>query len=997
MKVLAKAESKKIIDELVEKFDKGKTFYKSTDYKEANLEDDFLKPLLRALNWNVSNEGIQRAADREVIVQAKGKHGKAPDYLLQLDQKPCFYIEAKHPRFKLHREVGYMWQAYSYAYSTQSSSERKKVDFSLLTDFEEFRFFDCTFKADLKSVKNFVSVDWLYHDYIKNFNEFWDLFEKNQVRKGSLQSLYLNEKKIRAYRVPPDKAFLDDLDNEKNGWRVRLAKDIKKYNPHLTAEYITAAVQLILDRLIFLKVLSDREIENDRLREMIQTLDKASLSSEEGYIAETLKEIFSNLNETYNGSIFALRPELEQLKIGNNSLLGIVKELAPEYSRYNFKQIPVEILGTIYERFLGKVVTTSEQRVKIEYKPEVRKAGGVYYTPQFIVDYIVENTVGVLLKECKSIEDLLKLKICDPACGSGSFLLGAYDRLLTWALNLLSGGDSEAAKKRVEKAQNKDYVTISSAGEVKLTAKLKRLILTSCIYGVDLDEQAVEVAKVSLSLKALENATQEELREEMFSTKEKVLPSLEENIRCGNSLIGKDIYQKYPAPLMNNGKSKTTAQGSLGFVDAAWHKKLEELKPFDWPTAFPQVFRQNGFSAVIGNPPYILIQDIFRDDTALEYFRKEYHGASYKIDTYHLFIEKSILLLGPHGITGMITPSNYLTNNGLVSLRKFLTEKSNISEINIITGRVFLQASVDTCLSFFASKDWPRTGKIIHSSLVENGLLKNTEMAVDMSAIQATSDYLLTAEKSEFDLSACVSLGECFNVNFGMQLRDRKIFTSDVISTGDKGKTKFHRPCFTGSNMNRYKLKYDNLLAYVNEEARKGGCWDQKVHTAKNKIIIRQIGMEPLCALDTLGYHCLNSVFMVTPKDNATQVRMEVLLAVLNSKFIKYYWRKNFYDHRKTFPKIKGSYIEKLPIPKALIGDTKAKQFDGLEDQISRLALTMIALNTKLSEQSASLTAPQIQKLNDDIAYTDRQIDSLIYDLYELTNVQRELIEAAPF
>ena len=237
-------------------------------------------------------------------------------------KKPCFYIEAKHPRFKLHREVGYMWQAYSYAYSTQSSSERKKVDFSLLTDFEEFRFFDCTFKADLKSVKNFVSVDWLYHDYIKNFNEFWDLFEKNQVRKGSLQSLYLNEKKIRAYRVPPDKAFLDDLDNEKNGWRVRLAKDIKKYNPHLTAEYITAAVQLILDRLIFLKVLSDREIENDRLREMIQTLDKASLSAEEGYIAETLKEIFSNLNDTYNGSIFALRPELEQLKIGNNSLLG---------------------------------------------------------------------------------------------------------------------------------------------------------------------------------------------------------------------------------------------------------------------------------------------------------------------------------------------------------------------------------------------------------------------------------------------------------------------------------------------------------------------------------------------------------------------------------------------------------------------------------------------------------------------------------------------------
>jgi type I restriction-modification system DNA methylase subunit len=997
MNLLSKDQSKKVVSELVEKFDKGKKFYKSTDYKEANLEDDFLKPFLRALNWNVSNEGIQRAADREVIVQAKGKHGKEPDYLLQLDQKPCFYIEAKHPRFKLHHEVGYMWQAYSYAYSTQSSSERKKVDFSLLTDFEEFRFFDCTFKADLKTVKNFVSVDWLYQDYIKNFNELWDLFEKNQIRKGSLKSLYLNEKKIRANRMPPDKAFLDDLDNEKNGWRVRLAKDVKKYNPQLTAEYITTTVQLILDRLIFLKVLSDREIENDLLREMIQTLDKASLSAEEGYIAETLKVIFANLNETYNGSIFAPRPELERLTIGNKSLLGIVKELAPENSRYNFKQIPVEILGTIYERFLGKVVTTSEQRVKIEYKPEVRKAGGVYYTPQYIVDYIVENTLGSLLKDSKSIEDLLKLKICDPACGSGSFLLGAYDRLLTWALNLLSSSESETAKKRVEKAQNKDYVTVNATGEVKLTAKLKRLILTSCIYGVDLDEQAVEVAKVSLSLKALENATHEELREEMFSTKEKVLPSLEENIRCGNSLIGKDIYQKYPAPPEAKNKGNKQDQGRLDFGDEAWQNKLEDLKPFDWPTAFPQVFRQNGFSAVIGNPPYILIQDLFRDDTALEYFRNEYHGASYKIDTYHLFIEKSILLLNPHGITGMITPSNYLTNNGLVSLRKFLTENSNISEINIITGRVFQQASVDTCLSFFASKDWHKTGKVIHSSLTENGLLKNTETPVDLGAIQATPDYLLTAEKSEFDLSACVALGEHFNVNFGMQLRDRKIFTTDVISVGDKGKTKFHQPCYTGSNMNRYKLKYDNLLAYVNEEARKGGCWDQKVHTTKNKIIIRQIGMEPLCALDILGYHCLNSVFMVTPKEGVSHVKMEVLLAILNSKFIKYFWRKNFYDHRKTFPKIKGSYIEKLPIPKALITNSRSEELSSLEIQISNLTLSILGQNAKLSDQGETLTAAQIQKLNDDIIYTDRQIDSLVYQLYDLNSAQVNLIENAAY
>ena len=148
MKQHTKAEAKSEITRLVDHFGEKIDFYKSDNYKEANLEDEYLKPFLRYLNWNTSNEGIQNVANREVIVQAKGKRGKEPDYLLQLEGKPKFYIEAKHPKYKLWREIEYIWQAYSYAYSTQSSSDRKKVDFSLLTEFEEFRFFDCTFRAD---------------------------------------------------------------------------------------------------------------------------------------------------------------------------------------------------------------------------------------------------------------------------------------------------------------------------------------------------------------------------------------------------------------------------------------------------------------------------------------------------------------------------------------------------------------------------------------------------------------------------------------------------------------------------------------------------------------------------------------------------------------------------------------------------------------------------------------------------------------------------------
>ena len=193
-------EAKAKISGLVEDFDsKIDIIKKSGSHKEANIEDEYIKPLFKYLNWNISNEGIKNIADREFIVQAKGKFGKEPDYLLQLAGKPRFYIEAKHPKHDLFKQTKYIWQAYSYAYSTQSSSERKKVDFALLTDFEEFRFFDCTFRTEPDLVNNFSVLDWKYTDFVDKFQELWDIFSREQVLRGSLDNLYLNEKKIKNY------------------------------------------------------------------------------------------------------------------------------------------------------------------------------------------------------------------------------------------------------------------------------------------------------------------------------------------------------------------------------------------------------------------------------------------------------------------------------------------------------------------------------------------------------------------------------------------------------------------------------------------------------------------------------------------------------------------------------------------------------------------------------------------------------------------------------
>lgn len=377
----SKEEAREQIKNLAESFESKIDYIKNSgQYKEAQIEDEFIKPLFKYLNWNISNEGISNTADREFIVQAKGRNGKEPDYLLQLDQKPKFYVEAKHTKYDLQKRTDYIWQAYSYSYSTQSLSASKKVDFALLTDFEEFRFFDCTFPVKDNSIlNNYCVIDWTYKDYINKFDELWDYFEKENVRRNSLSgatsrpTLYINEKKIKANRISPDKAFLNDLDNEESGWRITLAKDIKKYQPDFTSEFITQSVQLILDRFIFIKVLSDREIEEDIIKQIVGRIQKEETSAHS--VFEECKDIFHDLDKTYNGSIFSERAELDGVKVGNKTLVGILKDFLPENSRYNFKVIPVEILGTIYEQFLGKVVTTTDKRAKIEYKPEVRKAG----------------------------------------------------------------------------------------------------------------------------------------------------------------------------------------------------------------------------------------------------------------------------------------------------------------------------------------------------------------------------------------------------------------------------------------------------------------------------------------------------------------------------------------------------------------------------------------------------------------------------------------------
>lgn len=391
-------------------------------------------------------------------------------------------------------------------------------------------------------------------------------------------------------------------------------------------------------RIIFLRNCEDRGAEPyERLKECLEN------ANNEGDSYRKLFTIFQEADRKYNSGLFDGKKDIisQSVVIENRVIKTIIEGLYYPNSPYEFSVIGAEILGTAYERFLGKVIRlTPERQVIIEEKPEVRKAGGVYYTPQYIVEYIVKNTIGKLI-EGKTPEEIAKIKICDPACGSGSFLIGAYQHLLDYHRDWYT---KKYTKSRVVK-----YSPLTTNGH--LTTYIKKQILLNNIFGVDIDTQAVEVTKLSLLMKCMEGETAASMQTTL--TFERVLPTLDHNIKSGNSLIDFDFYD--------------------GLLDFGEDKKI---KPFNWGQAFPEAFIQGGFDAVIGNPPYVRSKLLSESDRA--YFSNKFQSAVGTYDLYSIFIERSYHLIKQNGLVAFINPNKYFYSEYGAGIRKFIHEKYNI-------------------------------------------------------------------------------------------------------------------------------------------------------------------------------------------------------------------------------------------------------------------------------------------------------------------------------
>ena len=786
--------------------------------------------------------------------------------------------------------------------------------------------------------------------------------------------------------------------NEYRNIRLHIFENMKENNPETDENTLLEKVQKLLDRFLFICFCEDKGLLE---KDFFNTILKKG--KDFGSIFDIFKVFCNWINlgnpkeniSHFNGGLFKNDDVLNSLNIDDK-----VFEELKKISDYDFdSDLNVNILGHIFEQSISDIeeLKKSISGEEFDQKKSKRKKDGIFYTPQYITKYIVENSIKNWLDDKRKelgednlpklnekdyIFDIAKknytknyrkhiefwqqyreivrnIKIIDPACGSGAFLITAFEFLLNYNKYL-------------------DDKIFDLVGTSDLFSDRTKEILQNNIFGVDLNRESVEITKLSLWLKTAD--------------KNKTLASLENNIKCGNSLI-----------------DDPEIAGNLAF---------------NWEKEFPEIFANGGFDIVVGNPPYVLCQPSNTNEKTLKFYNN-FEVSSYKIDLYHLFFEKGIILSKNNGYISFITPNTYLVNKYNLKLREFILRNTQIKEIINYKNIVFEDANVDvSTIILKKSKYTDENVKILLSSKNENKIVLEKQQ----------NDWLKDDEKifnlrKEFPInfSNCISLKEIAKTYFGIQAFDKK------SSISQKKENEKYLPMIDGANVFRYQFsKYNQYFNFIDDNIKSGG--DYKVYE-KERIVIRQIGKTPIigyCEANILTSNTIYNIFSITDKFN-----LKYIFTLLNSKLLKKYWEYKYNDNKNLFPKIKGYQLDDLPlvniplekqqpfIEKADKMLSLNRELQDLSQKFQRMLLRKFdleKLSTKLQEWYLLDFSDFIKELkrlkvklslsqeseweeyfleekskaiavDSEIKNTDKEIDSMVYKLYDLTDEEIKIIE----
>ena len=888
--------------------------YRTTGFGTVDPEEatkfNLIEPLLVSLGYS-----------RDDIKKEFHILGDQVDYLLQQHNRPLLFMEAKSlldssaNLFNAHKQQVFRYIR-NYRVSPEQTRMERPVTWIVLTNFREFHF--------IRVNEEEPSFSFKLDELIPRRDELWELLALENVEAQRIEELY-----DQTHKADLDKRFLADLKR----WRLIIANGFALQNPGVSLPDLTKASQQLLDRFLFCRMLeTDRLIEYNKLARQFMAYEVFYGERPTKPFCEALKEsLFAEIKRDFNTELF-LRPQLcDQFAI-DNAYLSIVighEPMSPGVAAqcgldqgqgdlfpfkhlygYDFSRMSGDIMGAVYERFLAHKLSTAAGRVSIEETNELRKKEGIYYTPRYIVDYIIAHTVSEKIKpilgEAKAllaymnfkgahakIRELQHIKVLDAAMGSGSFLLRAFDTFVA----AYAGYNAECDRITRERGQNSGMLFDAPADLPEAVDHIGMHVASENIFGVDLDDSAVEVAKLNIWMRLMiaeKDFIRETLRTRRNGAKAlSLLPTLANNLKRGNSLIDDPAVAG----------------------DAV----------FNWQQQFPDIMARGGFDCVIGNPPYIFTRDQGFTEEEKDFFYKRYHNQSSQLNSFALFIERGHELIVPSGSLGFITPNNWLTIDTFAPLRKFLVE--SVCDLSLINNldRVFADADVDTALVLFKKGHPTRlvAGEMLGEQItfiqdvslslvkppafiIQIGLLKDSRSQAMLEKIESRSKPLSDFCKVSTGLKAYqTGKGKPSQTD---EHKQRRVFhaTSKVNATYGK--------YLDGVDVGRYTLNWSGeYLSY--------GDWlaepRKSVPFSGERLLVRQIPSAPPRMINGVFtaekfYNDINSMVLFSSQEG---VSLKYLLGLLNSRLVSFWFQKTFDKlQRKIFPQFKVAELASFPI-----------------------------------------------------------------------------------
>ena len=860
-------------------------------------------------------------------------------------------------------------------------------------------------------VSNFEKLRFYIDDSVEHLE--WDLFTLS-AEDFAVLYLCLQKDKLLA-NVPA--AIKDASVNEEQSITKKLYKDYSTFkrllyqnicaqNPAHDKVLVYKKTQKLLDRFLFILFAEDKQLlPPNSIREILKQWEQLKELDEHVPLYERYKKYFGYLNTghkgkvhdifAYNGGLFAADEVLDTIRLDDQLLYDSTFAL----SQYDFDtDVDVNILGHIFEHSLNDVdaVTAESEGRELEKEKTRRKKDGVFYTPKYITKYIVENTVGKLCAEKKTeleIKDedysggkkkkdkktlneklesytkwLLQLTILDPACGSGAFLNQALEFLIL-------------EHKKVDDLRSKLFE------DTLVLSDVENHILENNLYGVDLNEESIEIAKLSLWLRT--------------AKKGRKLSSLNSNIKCGNSLID--------------------------------DKAVAGDKAFVWKEEFKEVMGKGGFDVVVGNPPYVVLSSF--ENAEFEYLQNRYKTSFGRLNTFALFIEKCTELISKEGEVGLIIPDSLCLIDYYSDLRKYLLDKTTINKLIEIGNGIFDDATVPALVICFSGS--PSKNHLIEIGTTKEALFgfhkpntveQNYYYKTPKNSFNLHIDAIFLKLNNAVDHKTTWLLHEILQIKIGVCTGNNKKHLSDSPSFGNSKMT------MQGKNINRYNQQWEGVyMNYSREELLRAR--DESIFLKDAKLFMRQTSDSLILSYDDEQFYAIDSLFIIYPKNE--EINLKYCLALLNSKLLNRQYQKLNPEAGRVFAQVKIDYVNELPIK--LAGDTLQntfiekvdkmlslnKELHTIQSQFLGVLQSKVALEkpsnklqdwyklefkefvkelekakVKLSLAETSEWMPFFNEqrakavaLKNEIEKTDREIDGMVYGLYELSEEEIKIVE----